>query len=99
VRQPSRRVVSEPATARSGMLTSSHALKSNRPYDHRGTQSAKTGNLVKQASKGRMFFFEKKNQKTFVLVACAASNARDSTQKSFASFLQKRSAFFLSARK
>jgi len=48
--------------------------------------------VVEQASKGRMFFFEKKNQKTFM------SLARDSIQKSFASFLQKRSAFLPSLR-
>jgi hypothetical protein len=44
---------------------------------------------------GRMFFFEKKNQKTFMFWARAGSNVRDSAQKFFASFFQKRSLFIL----
>jgi hypothetical protein len=43
---------------------------------------------------GQAFFFEKKNQKTFDLLKRDAATARDSTQKFFASFFQKRSAFF-----
>jgi hypothetical protein len=38
-----------------------------------------------------MFFFEKKNQKTFASGCATPLQLRD--QKSFASFLQKRSAF------
>jgi hypothetical protein len=45
-----------------------------------------------QASEGRMFFFEKKNQKTFSLLARDAGKTRDSIKKFFASFFQKRSA-------
>jgi hypothetical protein len=48
---------------------------------------------------GKNVLFEKKSQKTFIPLAYAAGKARDSTQKSFASFLQKRSAFSLVARK
>jgi hypothetical protein len=43
-------------------------------------------------SKDGMFFFEKKNQKTFVIMARAARASRDSMKKFFASFFQKRSA-------
>jgi hypothetical protein len=39
-----------------------------------------------------MFFFEKKNQKTFDNWACAVSASCDSIEKFFASFFQKRSA-------
>jgi hypothetical protein len=49
--------------------------------------------MDRQASEGRKFFFEKKNQKTFILVGHAAGEKRDSTQKFFASFFQKRSAY------
>jgi len=41
---------------------------------------------------GRMFFFEKKNQKTFAFFA-RWSEVRDSEQKFFASFFQKRRPF------
>jgi hypothetical protein len=40
-----------------------------------------------------MFFFEKKNQKTFVFKADAGRHIRDSHQEFFASFFQKRSAY------
>jgi hypothetical protein len=44
----------------------------------------------------RMFFFEKKNQKTFVLLVSAVRQTpRPNRQKSFASFLQKRRPFLL----
>jgi hypothetical protein len=43
-----------------------------------------------------MFFFEKKNQKTFAnLAAASPGEARSHDQKFFASFFQKRSPFFL----
>jgi len=44
---------------------------------------------------GKRFFFEKKNQKTFGPAGCggAVAKARNE-QKFFASFFQKRSAFF-----
>jgi hypothetical protein len=42
----------------------------------------------------RMFFFEKKNQKTFVFFSARWSEVRDSYQKFFASFFQKRRSFF-----
>jgi cytochrome c len=41
-----------------------------------------------------VFFFEKKNQKTFDFLIRIAATARDSNQKFFASFFQKRSACF-----
>jgi len=42
-----------------------------------------------------MFFFEKKNQKTFIRLETRRSDRRGSNrQKFFASFFQKRSAFF-----
>jgi hypothetical protein len=40
-----------------------------------------------------MFFFEKKNQKTFSILERAVGIVRDSDQKFFASFFQKRSSF------
>jgi hypothetical protein len=40
-----------------------------------------------------MFFFEKKNQKTFDPAVRGGRNARAGVQKFFASFFQKRSAF------
>jgi hypothetical protein len=40
----------------------------------------------------RMFFFEKKNQKTFALRRPSLASTRDSMKKFFASFFQKRSA-------
>jgi hypothetical protein len=40
-----------------------------------------------------MFFFEKKNQKTFAPAVRASRNARALVQKFFASFFQKRSLF------
>jgi hypothetical protein len=48
----------------------------------------------------RLFFFEKKNQKTFVSAAAFRSKVRDSQQKFFAlrragfAFFQKRGPFF-----
>jgi len=39
----------------------------------------------------RMFFFEKKNQKTFTSLGVRCGEVRDSEQKFFASFFQKRS--------
>ena len=42
-----------------------------------------------------MFFFEKKNQKTFASLGRAVATARDSAQKFFASFFQKRRFFLL----
>jgi cytochrome c len=53
-----------------------------------------------QLKKGRMLFFEKRrsppgaNQKIFNSLMRAAATERDSNQKFFASFFQKRSAFF-----
>jgi len=45
---------------------------------------------------GRMFFFEKKNQKTFIRLEPRRSDQHGShVQKFFASFFQKRSPFFL----
>jgi hypothetical protein len=41
----------------------------------------------------RMFFFEKKNQKTFASYGPLCSEVRDSQQKFFASFFQKRRPF------
>jgi hypothetical protein len=46
---------------------------------------------MKEVSK--QFFFEKKNQKTFVLRAEAFSTPREAEQKFFGSFFQKRTAF------
>jgi len=43
-----------------------------------------------------MFFFEKKNQKTFAQGARPVQPARRIRQKFFAAFLQKSSAFLLS---
>jgi hypothetical protein len=43
-----------------------------------------------------MFFFEKKNQKTFIALR-AAGEACAKSQKFFASFFQKRRPFFLRA--
>jgi hypothetical protein len=40
-----------------------------------------------------MFFFEKKNQKTFASYGPLCSEVRDSQQKFFASFFQKRRPF------
>jgi hypothetical protein len=34
--------------------------------------------MRQRCRKGKQFFFEKKNQKTFVIVACAAGENRDS---------------------
>jgi hypothetical protein len=50
-----------------------------------------------------MFFFEKKNQKTFAtsgrgLTQALEPDSDDHEQKFFASFFQKRSSFFLSGR-
>jgi hypothetical protein len=42
-----------------------------------------------------MFFFEKKNQKTFASLGAHWGKVRDSEQKFFASFFQKRSSFCL----
>jgi hypothetical protein len=42
-----------------------------------------------------MFFFEKKNQKTFASLGAHWGKVRDSEQKFFASFFQKRSAFLV----
>jgi hypothetical protein len=41
-----------------------------------------------------MFFFEKKNQKTFASLGGCWWQVRDSEQKFFASFFQKRRSFF-----
>jgi hypothetical protein len=51
--------------------------------------------------KGRMFFFEKKNQKTFSnggrsLAPAAGSDSGRNLQKFFGSFFQKRTTSFLS---
>ena len=43
----------------------------------------------------KQFFFEKKNQKTFASCRSLLKRGATADQKSFASFLQKRSAFFL----
>jgi hypothetical protein len=42
-----------------------------------------------------MFFFEKKNQKTFATWRTPPDRTATEIQKFFASFFQKRSAFFL----
>jgi hypothetical protein len=47
----------------------------------------------------KQFFFEKKNQKTFVPRSVSLRNAYPKEQKSFASFLQKRSASLLPCRR
>jgi hypothetical protein len=44
---------------------------------------------------GKVFFFEKKKQKTFVSLGGCWRKVRDSDQKFFASFFQKRSPSFL----
>jgi hypothetical protein len=46
------------------------------------------------ASIGRMFFFEKKNQKTLGILLCAAQLARDNIKKFFVSFLKKEALAF-----
>jgi hypothetical protein len=45
--------------------------------------------------KARVFFFEKKNQKTFASLGTPWAELRDSEQKFFASFFQKRSLLIL----
>jgi hypothetical protein len=45
--------------------------------------------------KGRMFFFEKKNQKTLDFGVGGLASVHPKDQKSFAAFLQKRRSFFL----
>jgi len=45
-----------------------------------------------------MFFFEKKNQKTFIYLCMRRAEIRDSEQKFFASFFQKRSPFLPASR-
>jgi hypothetical protein len=47
----------------------------------------------------KRFFFEKKNQKTFVPVYTPSDRTATATKKSFASFLQKRRLFFLERKK
>ncbi len=47
------------------------------------------------AKEGKQFFFEKKNQKTFVIMACAAGENRDSHIKVFCFFSSEKKAFFL----
>jgi len=47
---------------------------------------------VARSGKGKQFFFEKKNQKTFARLATPSSNACSNWQK-FLLFLKKRSAF------
>jgi len=48
---------------------------------------------MNQGKKERMFFFEKKNQKTFAYSGACWSALRDSEQEFFASFFQKRRSF------
>jgi hypothetical protein len=43
--------------------------------------------------KGKQFFFEKKNQKTFVIMAYAAGECRDSDVKVFCFFSSEKKAF------
>jgi hypothetical protein len=43
--------------------------------------------------RGKQFFFEKKNQKTFATWPRASGEDRDSGEKFFGSFFQKRTAF------
>ncbi len=50
-----------------------------------------------QRRRRKTFFFEKKNQKTFAPWGSSAEPARPPTQKSFASFLQKRRFFLLTS--
>jgi hypothetical protein len=45
------------------------------------------------AKKGRMFFFEKKNQKTFITRRTFAGEARDSRPKVFCFFFSKKKTF------
>jgi hypothetical protein len=46
--------------------------------------------------KGKVFFFEKKKQKTFTSSGAPRGQVRDSDQKFFGSFFQKRTVFLLS---
>jgi hypothetical protein len=46
-------------------------------------------------TKEKVFFFEKKKQKTFMSLGWCLRKVRDSDQKFFGSFFQKRTAFFL----
>jgi hypothetical protein len=41
----------------------------------------------------KQFFFEKKNQKTFIVMACAAGENRDSEIKVFCFFSSEKKAF------
>jgi hypothetical protein len=45
----------------------------------------------------KQFFFEKKNQKTFVIMACAAGKNRDSETKVFCFFSSEKKILFLKA--
>jgi len=45
--------------------------------------------------KGRMFFFEKKNRKTFTYLARLFKQTRLNSQKFFGSFFQKRTCLLL----
>jgi hypothetical protein len=51
---------------------------------------------MRRGQEARMFFFEKKNQKTFTSLGACWSEVRDSDQKFFASFFQKKKAFLVS---
>jgi len=44
--------------------------------------------------KSKAFFFEKKNQKTFIFLDACWGQVRDSEQKFFGSFFQKRTSAF-----
>jgi hypothetical protein len=51
---------------------------------------AQVAQTIRRQAKGKQFFFEKKNQKTFDFFASPHAN----NQKFFASFFQKRRPFF-----
>jgi hypothetical protein len=51
---------------------------------------------VKAVLRSKVFFFEKKQQKTSTPAVRASHNARARVQKFFGSFFQKRTAFFSS---
>jgi len=50
--------------------------------------------VLNESWKGKVFFFEKKKQKTFMSFGRCWGLFRDSQQKFFGSFFQKRTSFF-----
>jgi hypothetical protein len=53
----------------------------------------KTPRQVAEARRRKQFFFEKKNQKTFASMACAAGSNRDSDIKVFCFFSLEKKVF------